>query len=122
MITGMNGIILVDKPEWLSSFGVVAKVRRNISLVTGKKSKVGHAGTLDPFATGLLILMCGSYTKKADSFLKLDKTYEATMELGRVSSTADPEGEVTPVSNREPERSEPTEARRWGALRSEDQR
>lgn len=102
----MNGIILIDKPAGISSFGVVAKVRRAISLATGKKSKVGHAGTLDPFATGLLILMCGSYTKRADTFLKLDKTYEATMNLGSVSSTADPEGELTLVSNKEPKFSE----------------
>ena len=50
----MNGIILTDKPAGITSFGVVARIRRLITLATGKKAKVGHAGTLDPFATGCL--------------------------------------------------------------------
>ena len=98
----MNGIILTDKPAGITSFGVVARIRRLITLATGKKAKVGHAGTLDPFATGLLILLCGTATKKADSFLKLDKSYRASMLLGKSSTTADPEGEITVVSAYEP--------------------
>ncbi|MFO0971000.1 MAG: tRNA pseudouridine(55) synthase TruB [Candidatus Saccharimonadales bacterium] len=59
-----------------------------------KKIKVGHAGTLDPFATGLLIILVGDACKDASSYLKLDKTYEFTAKLGEVSSTGDPEGEI----------------------------
>ena len=88
-------IILIDKPAGISSFGVVAKVRRRLTEEFGHKVKVGHTGTLDPFATGLLILLSGKYTKKSSDFLKLDKVYEATMKLGYVSSTGDPEGEIT---------------------------
>ena len=98
----MDGILLIDKPDGISSFGVVAKVRWILSQAAGKKVKIGHAGTLDPFATGLLILLVGKATKQADQFLKLDKTYEATLQLGATSTTADPEGELTTVSDRVP--------------------
>ena len=90
-----NQIILVDKPAGISSFGVVAKVRGKLKVEFGHKVKVGHTGTLDPFATGLLILLSGKMTKKSNEFLKLDKVYEATLKLGYVSTTGDPEGEVT---------------------------
>lgn len=103
-------IILVDKPSGMSSFGVVARVRRVLteqenqrrlkeSERTGqpyqrvKRVKVGHTGTLDPFATGLLILLTGENTKRAGEFLKLDKEYIATLRLGAISTTGDPEGE-----------------------------
>ena len=66
-------IILIDKPEGMSSFGVVAKVRGKLKAEFGHKVKVGHTGTLDPFATGLLILLSGKMTKKSGEFLKLDK-------------------------------------------------
>jgi tRNA pseudouridine55 synthase len=70
---------------------------------TGKKRfPVGHTGTLDPLATGLLVLMLGSYTKKVPEYTKLDKTYEVTMRLGRTSTTGDEEGEKTEVSDRVP--------------------
>ena len=87
-------IILVDKPAGVSSFFVVAKVRRKLSQEAGKKVKVGHTGTLDPFATGLLILLAGKNTKRSNEFLKLDKEYEATVRLGATSTTGDPEGEI----------------------------
>ena len=90
-----NQIILVDKPAGISSFGVVAKVRGFLRKKFGHKVKVGHTGTLDPFATGLLILLSGKMTKKSGEFLKLDKEYEATLKLGYVSSTGDTEGEIT---------------------------
>ncbi|MBR2998658.1 tRNA pseudouridine(55) synthase TruB [Candidatus Saccharibacteria bacterium] len=90
-------IILVDKPAGISSFGAVAKVRARLRDEFGHKVKVGHTGTLDPFATGLLILLSGKMTKKSGEFLKLDKVYEAEMKLGFVSSTGDPEGEITEV-------------------------
>ena len=89
-------IILVDKPADISSFGVVAKIRRELKDEFGHKIKVGHTGTLDPFATGLLILLSGKMTKKSNEFLKLDKIYEAELKLGFVSSTGDPEGEIQP--------------------------
>lgn len=101
-----NGIVLIDKPAGISSFGVVAKVRWQLSQAAGKKVKVGHTGTLDPFATGLMILVVGDYCKRAGEFSKLDKTYEATMYLGKTSSTGDPEGELTDVSDRQPSRAE----------------
>lgn len=105
-------ILLIDKPAGLSSFGVVARVRRKLSDAAGmiqvkgkdgvwrekrRKVKVGHTGTLDPFATGLLILLTGQATKRAGEFLKLDKEYLTTIRLGATSSTGDTEGEITPV-------------------------
>ncbi len=91
----MEEIIFVDKPSGMSSFGAVARVRRILSEREGHRVKVGHTGTLDPFATGLLILLAGKATKKAPELTKLDKVYEATIRLGAKSSTGDPEGEVT---------------------------
>lgn len=99
----MDGqIILIDKPTGMTSFGVVARVRRVLSKRAGKKVKVGHCGTLDPFATGLLILVSGKMTRKAMEFTKLDKVYEAEFILGQQSTTGDPEGEVTNVSDHQP--------------------
>ena len=95
----MDGeVILIDKPTGMTSFGVVARVRRVLSKRAGKKVKVGHCGTLDPFATGLLILVSGKMTRKAMEFTKLDKVYEAEIILGQQSTTGDPEGELTNVS------------------------
>ncbi len=94
----MDGILLVDKPAGWTSFDVVAKVRGILRQSGIKKPKVGHTGTLDPLATGLLVLVLGSYTKRAQEFSKLDKTYEVTMKLGQTSSTGDQEGEKTMVS------------------------
>ena len=99
-------IILVDKPTGISSFGVVARVRRYLTKQAGRKIKVGHCGTLDPFATGLLILVSGKNTKRAGEFSGLDKEYEATIYLGARSSTGDPEGEIEQVSDRQPSLSE----------------
>lgn len=102
----MDGILLIDKPAGISSFGVVARVRGIISKNIGKKAKVGHAGTLDPFATGLLVILCGQATKQAGTFLKLDKKYTAKVVLGKESTTADPEGEITKISSRAPSEAE----------------
>lgn len=103
----MDEIILVDKPAGMSSFGVVARVRRVCSERVGKKVKVGHTGTLDPFATGLLILLTGKLTKQSEQFLRLDKEYEAVLRLGATSSTGDVEGEVVEQEvKRTPERKE----------------
>jgi tRNA pseudouridine55 synthase len=82
------GIILADKPPGRSSFSIVAEVRKR----TG--ARTGHAGTLDPFATGLLVLLSGSATRLAPSFVKLDKRYVTEIDLTARTSTGDPEGEV----------------------------
>lgn len=101
-----DGIIMIDKPDGMTSFGVVARVRRVLSQQAGKKVKVGHTGTLDPFATGLLILCIGKETKNAMAYTKLDKVYEATVQLGQTSTTGDPEGEITEVNDKQPTREE----------------
>lgn len=103
-------IILIDKPAGMSSFGVVAKVRGRLKAEFGRKVKVGHTGTLDPFATGLLILLSGKMTKKSGEFLKLDKSYEAELKLGFTSSTGDPEGEIVACSDKIPDENEIKEA------------
>jgi tRNA pseudouridine55 synthase len=97
-----SGIILIDKPTGMTSFGVVARVRRQLSVEAGKKVKVGHTGTLDPFATGLMIIVVGEECKNASSYSKLDKVYEATIRLGQTSSTGDTEGEIVDVSSARP--------------------
>jgi tRNA pseudouridine55 synthase len=82
------GVILVDKPAGCSSFAVVADVRRR----TG--ARTGHTGTLDPFATGLLVLLSGKATRLASSFVKLDTRYLTDVDLTARTSTGDPEGAV----------------------------
>jgi tRNA pseudouridine55 synthase len=69
---------------------------------TKRQLRVGHTGTLDPFATGLIIILLGDACSRSDEFLKLDKVYEATIHLGATSTTGDPEGEIAPVSDRQP--------------------
>lgn len=101
-----DGVILIDKPAGMTSFGVVARLRRVLSRQAGKKVKVGHTGTLDPFATGLMILVVGKECKNAGTYTKLDKVYDATIRLGSTSTTGDPEGELTAVSDRQPTQEE----------------
>jgi tRNA pseudouridine55 synthase len=83
------GIVLVDKPRGPSSFAIVADLRRR----TG--ARTGHAGTLDPFASGLLLLLSGSATKVASCFVGLDKRYVTDVDLTARTSTGDPEGDVS---------------------------
>jgi tRNA pseudouridine55 synthase len=83
-----SGILLVDKPAGPSSFDIVAAVRRR----TG--AKTGHAGTLDPFATGLLLLLSGASTRLQGRFVGLVKRYVTEIDLSARTSTGDPEGEV----------------------------
>lgn len=102
-----NGILLIDKPKGWTSFDAVNKVRHMCVVAglneTGKKRfPVGHTGTLDPLATGLLVLLVGTYTRKAMSLTKLDKTYEATLRLGMTSSTGDEEGDKVITSDSRP--------------------
>jgi tRNA pseudouridine55 synthase len=84
-----SGILLADKPCGLSSHDMVARVRRALGV-----RRVGHAGTLDPFASGLLIVLVGRATRLARYFVELPKTYEVVARLGARSSTGDPEGEI----------------------------
>src|SRR6185436_2214890 len=104
MLDVMNGMLVMDKPAGWTSFDVVNKIRRLVqqsgqSTSNRKRFPVGHTGTLDPLATGLLVLMLGTYTKKVPAFTKMDKTYEVTMRLGQTSTTGDEEGEKTGGSN-----------------------
>jgi tRNA pseudouridine55 synthase len=105
-----TGVILVDKPAGPSSFAMVADVRRR----TG--ARTGHAGTLDPFATGLLVLLSGRATRLAPRFVGLDKHYLTAVDLHRRTSTGDPEGE--PLDAVEPPSREELEHRLQG-LRGE---
>ena len=91
-----DGVVLYDKPAGVTSHDVVALMRR--ALGTGYRGagrvKVGHAGTLDPFATGLLLILIGRATRVQRFLMELPKTYEVTARFGAVSSTGDPEGEI----------------------------
>ena len=89
-----SGLLLIDKPEGPSSFGLVADVRGR----TG--ARTGHAGTLDPFASGLLLVLSGSATKLASCFVGLDKRYVTDVDLTAVTDTGDREGSV--VEQRDP--------------------
>jgi tRNA pseudouridine55 synthase len=84
-----SGFLLIDKPVGPTSHDIVDKVRRALHT-----RKVGHAGTLDPFASGLLILAVGAMTKQLSNFVGLDKAYEATMHLGASSDTMDRTGKI----------------------------
>lgn len=83
------GIMLVNKPNGMTSHDVVDVARKRLGL-----RKIGHAGTLDPMATGLLVLLIGRATKLSNRFVEFDKEYEATMTLGKKTNTGDMEGEV----------------------------
>ena len=88
-VTG-DGVLLCDKPAGVTSHDVVARTRRRLS----RGVKVGHAGTLDPFATGLLLLLVGRATRAQRYLMALPKRYEVVARFGAVSSTGDPEGEI----------------------------
>lgn len=82
-------LLLVDKPKGISSFGVIARLRKALNT-----RKMGHAGTLDPLASGLMLVGVGKGTKKLAELIKLSKTYEAEIVLGERRSTGDMEGEI----------------------------
>jgi tRNA pseudouridine55 synthase len=90
-----DGVLLVDKPAGITSHDVVARVRRRLSR-PGHRVRVGHAGTLDPFATGLLLVLVGRATRVQRVLMALPKRYETVARLGWTSSTGDPEGELAP--------------------------
>jgi len=94
----MEGILLVDKPANMSSFAVVSAARRRLGV-----KKIGHGGTLDPFATGLLVLLVGrSFTKRAGEFLHGDKSYRATLKLGQSTDSFDLDGTIVESSDKIP--------------------
>ena len=86
----IDGVLLIDKPVGMSSHDVVAAVRRALG-----GARTGHAGTLDPFATGLLLVLVGRATKAQNALMRLPKRYETVARLGALSSTGDTEGEIT---------------------------
>jgi tRNA pseudouridine55 synthase len=96
-----TGIVLVDKPAGPSSFAIVAELRRKTH------ARTGHAGTLDPFATGLLLLLSGRATKLAGCFVGLDKRYVTDVNLSARTATGDPEGQV--IERHDPPRSDDLE-------------
>lgn len=85
----MEGILLLDKPADHTSHDVVARLRGKL-----KMKRIGHAGTLDPMATGLLVILVGKATKVSQYLTSLDKEYEGTVELGKVTDTQDADGEM----------------------------
>lgn len=89
-----SGILLIDKPKGLTSFGVIRELRKKLGV-----KKMGHAGTLDPLATGLLIIAVGKSTKQISEFMGLPKEYEVEIEFGKVSNTYDADGTLTPFTS-----------------------
>ncbi len=83
-------ILLIDKPAGITSFDVIRRLRNRLNV-----KKIGHAGTLDPLATGLMILGVGPGTKQLTNYIKLDKVYEAEIRVGERRTTGDLEGDVT---------------------------
>jgi tRNA pseudouridine55 synthase len=92
-VAELTGLVLVDKPAGPSSFGVLRGLRPALG------RKLGHAGTLDPFATGLLLVLAGRATRLAAFLSGLDKRYDAVVQFGAVSDTLDPEGAVEPTGS-----------------------
>ncbi len=91
----MNGILPVYKPKNITSYEIIRKFKRE----SGFKGKIGHAGTLDPFADGLLLLLLGKATKKFSEIQKWQKVYQATAVMGASSNTLDIDGEITKQEN-----------------------
>ncbi|MDX6685095.1 MAG: tRNA pseudouridine55 synthase [Baekduia sp.] len=91
--TALDGVFLVDKPAGPTSHDIVARIRRALP----RGTKVGHAGTLDPFATGLLLVLVGRATRVQQFLMDAPKSYETVARLGWTSTTGDPEGELTPT-------------------------
>src|SRR5437764_14100493 len=88
----MTGILVIDKPSGISSARVVAQVKRLLP----RGTKIGHAGTLDPFATGVLLLLIGKATKLCERLMDSPKQYEATVKFGATTATDDPESPEQP--------------------------
>jgi tRNA pseudouridine55 synthase len=95
-------IISIHKPVGASSTSILNKIKHDFRKKTGKKLKIGHGGTLDPLASGVLIVACESGTKELGNFLGCQKKYETIIKLGFTSSTDDEEGEKTFISSYKP--------------------
>ena len=95
MLFQMHGLLILDKPPGLSSAAAVSRVKRLLP----RGTKIGHAGTLDPFATGLLLLLIGRATKMAEQLMSQPKQYLATLKLGATTETLDPESPEIPHPN-----------------------
>src|ERR671928_231321 len=93
-LRGVTGLLLVDKPAGPTSFDIIRRLRPVLG------PKLGHAGTLDPFATGLLLVLAGRATRLAPYLSRLDKRYTATVRFGAVSATHDPEGPIQSTGGR----------------------
>jgi tRNA pseudouridine55 synthase len=93
----MNGFVVIDKPKGITSHDVVSRLRRVFD-----QKKIGHCGTLDPIATGVLLVALGEATKLVEYFLNCDKVYEVTAELGKISDTFDSEGKMEDISSKVP--------------------
>jgi tRNA pseudouridine55 synthase len=89
------GVVLIDKPAGVTSFDVVYDVRRRLSREAGRKVKIGHAGTLDPFATGLLVVLVGRATRIQQYLQHQPKSYRVVARLGWTSDSGDIDGELT---------------------------
>ncbi len=89
ILSDNSGIFLIDKPYQWTSFDVVGKMRSLLKAATGKKIKVGHAGTLDPLATGLMIVCVGKKTKNIQQYMQYDKEYIATVNFSGSTASAD---------------------------------
>ncbi len=96
-IKDLEGILLVDKPAGMTSHDVVDRVRRKLRM-----KRIGHAGTLDPLATGLLVILVGKATKLSPRLMSLDKEYEGTFELGKISDSHDSDGQILETRPIEP--------------------
>lgn len=94
----MDGVLLIDKPVGVTSHDVVARVRHSL-----QGAKTGHAGTLDPFASGMLIVLVGKGTRLQRRMMELPKRYETVARLGACSSTGDPEGEISETGRLPPD-------------------
>ena len=90
-----SGVLLLDKPAGISSNGALGRIKHHLRPLLGKKFKLGHAGTLDPFATGLLPILIGQGTRFSDAMINAGKVYVATLHFGITTSTGDTEGEIT---------------------------
>jgi tRNA pseudouridine55 synthase len=98
VVETINGFLIVDKPGGMTSRSAVNRIQRQVA----RRTKIGHTGTLDPLATGVLVLCLGAATKLADRVQALGKSYETRIRLGATSDTDDADGEITSVPHGEP--------------------
>src|SRR3989344_8808438 len=96
-VNQQNDILVVDKPVGWTSHDVVAKVRGELARSTSLRVKVGHGGSLDPFATGVLLILIGQAVKRFDEIRTWEKEYELAVKLGEATDTGDPTGKVIEV-------------------------